>query len=212
MSAAKRKRHSASHPSGPARLISFLRGPGRPIVLIALLVALLAGGWCLVWPKVRGHALRSGEYVIGPQQVEITPPPKWIHSDVRSEVFHNTSLEGSLSILDDDLVERIGNAFSLHPWVARVQRVTKHYPARVKVELLYRRPVCMVRRPADCSRSTPGACCCPAPTSRPMKRPATRDWSASRWFPRGRWARVGAMPGWSAARRLPTCWAGSGSG
>ena len=39
-----------------------------------------------------------------------------------------------LSILDDDLTGRIAAAFALHPWVAKVVRVTKHHPAGVDVE------------------------------------------------------------------------------
>ena len=47
--------------------------------------------------------------------------------------------------MDEDLSERIANAFSLHAWVAKVRRVSKHYPAQVDVELEYRRPACMVQ-------------------------------------------------------------------
>ena len=48
--------------------------------------------------------------------------------------------------MDDDLAERIGNAFARHPWVERVQQVTKK-PGSVKVDLVYRKPVCMVEVP-----------------------------------------------------------------
>jgi 8-oxo-dGTP pyrophosphatase MutT (NUDIX family) len=81
--------------------------------------------------------------------LEITPLPEWIHTDIRFEVFRNASLDGPLSITDEKLVERIDNSFSLNPWVARVVRVSKHASARVKVELVYRRPVCMVEVPGD---------------------------------------------------------------
>jgi hypothetical protein len=93
--------------------------------------------------------LSSDEYVVGPEQVEITPLPEWIHTDIRSEVFRNASLDGPLSVMDDQLTQRIASAFSLSPWVAEVVRVTKHFPARVKVQLVYRRPVCMVAVPGD---------------------------------------------------------------
>ena len=46
--------------------------------------------------------------------------------------------------MDDDLVERVAKAFAGHPWVAKVLSVAKRYPASVKVELAYRKPVCMV--------------------------------------------------------------------
>ncbi len=147
-----RKKKRAPHPATPlGRLVGYLRGTvfardaGRPFAVTALLAAAIGGAWCVVWPQVRGHVLSRGQYVVGPQQVEITTPlPPWINAELRTEVFRNTSLEAPLSILDDDLTERIGNAFSLHPWVAEVPRVSKHHPARVEVELVYRRPVCMV--------------------------------------------------------------------
>lgn len=145
MSPAGGKRKSSSAPPWPARLISFLRGPGRPLVWMGLLGAVFAGAWCVVWLKVRGPVLSSSDYLVGPQQVRITPLPEWIHSDICAEVFQNTSLEEQLSLMDEELTERIANAFSLHPWVAKVRRVSKHHPARVEVELLYRRPVCMVQ-------------------------------------------------------------------
>jgi hypothetical protein len=50
--------------------------------------------------------------------------------------------------MDADLAERIASAFSLHPWVAEVRKVTKHFPAKVQVDLVYREPVCMVYGPA----------------------------------------------------------------
>ena len=49
-----------------------------------------------------------------------------------------------MSILDDELVQKIQTAFSLHPWVANVTHVTKRHPAHVDVELEYRKPVAMV--------------------------------------------------------------------
>lgn len=126
------------------KLISFLRGPARPFVLVGLLAAGLLGGWYAAWLQVRGPVLSSDQYVVGPQDVRITPLPEWIHRDIRFEVFRNASLDRPLSIMDEDLTERIANAFSLHAWVAKVVRVSKQHPAQVNVELIYRRPVCMV--------------------------------------------------------------------
>ena len=150
MSPARKKGKSPAGPNWPSRLVSLLRGPAGPFVYAVLLVALLFGAWYLAWMKVSGRVLSSGEYVVGPEQVEvITPLPEWIHTDIRSEAFRNASLEGPLSIMDDRLTERIGSAFSLNPWVAEVVQVKKSPPARVRVELVYRRPVCMVEAFGD---------------------------------------------------------------
>jgi len=131
----------------PRRLVSLVGRPGRPVLLGGLIVAVFLGAWYFVWREVRGHVLSSADYVATPQEVEITPLPSWIHVDIRTEVFRNASLDGPLSIMDDNLAERIATAFSLHPWVAKVERVAKQHPAKVKVQLEYRRPVLMVEVP-----------------------------------------------------------------
>jgi len=141
----KRKRPPASSAPPLRRLVRFLWGPGRTATLIVLLLAVLLGGWCLAWSRVRDYVLASDDYLVTPEQLEITPLPDWIHADVSAEVFRNASLDGPLSIMDDDLTRRIAEAFASHPWVAKVHRVTKRHPACVQVELDYRRPVCMVQ-------------------------------------------------------------------
>ncbi|HUT09414.1 MAG TPA: hypothetical protein VMY42_02870 [Thermoguttaceae bacterium] len=145
MAAPKRKRFPSSSEPGLRKLIRFLWGPGRTATLMVLLIAVLLGGWCAAWSRVRDYVLSSDDYTVTPEQLEITPLPKWIHSDIPAEVFRNASLDGPLSIMDDDLTKRIAEAFASHPWVAKVHRVTKRHPACVQVELDYRRPVCMVQ-------------------------------------------------------------------
>jgi hypothetical protein len=144
MGGAKNRGRSAARPPWLGKAIAVLRSPAGPLIWAALLVALLCGAWYLVWLRVGQRVLSSDQYLVGPEQVEITPLPEWIHTDLRSEVFRNASLDGPLSVMDDQLTQRVANAFSLSPWVAQVVRVTKHYPARVRVQLVYRRPVCMV--------------------------------------------------------------------
>ncbi len=147
MSAAKKRKTRTVAPSWSQRLWSWLFGPGRLALIVALLVAVLVGGACLAWVKLRDRILGSPEYRLDPQQVEITPLPDWIHSDLRGEVFRDPTLDGPLSIMDDDLAERIARAFARHPWVAKAVPVRKYHPASVQVELKYRRPVCMVEVP-----------------------------------------------------------------
>ena len=61
--------------------------------------------------------------------------------------MRDASLDAPLSILDEQLAERLAKAFSFHPWVAEVREVRKSIPARVTIDLVYRRPVCMVELP-----------------------------------------------------------------
>ncbi len=116
-------------------------------LIVAVVFAAIVGGSFFTWMKLKDRILGSPEYRLDPQEVEITPVPDWIHSDLRADVFRDPTLDGPLSIMDDDLAERIARAFARHPWVAKVVRVQPLHPASVQVELEYRRPVCMVEVP-----------------------------------------------------------------
>ena len=145
MTPAKKKRNSSSAVSTRLRGLSvWLWGAGRPVLILLVVVGLLGGGSYVAWQKVKSRVLGLPEYRVGPEQVEITRQPDWIHTDIRQDVFRDPTLDGPLSLMEDDLTKRIAKAFSRHPWVARVGQVTKHHPALVKVPLVYRKPVCMV--------------------------------------------------------------------
>ena len=124
--------------------VPWLLGRGRPLLMLLVLAGLFVGGAIETWRWIGPRILGSPEYRVTAERVEITPPPEWIHSDIRAEVFRDPTLDGPLSVMDDDLAERIYRAFARHPWVAKVIRVNKQ---NLKVELVYRRPVCMVEVP-----------------------------------------------------------------
>jgi hypothetical protein len=129
------------------RLTAFLWGPGRMWTLAVLMVVALAGACYGVWRTLGDEILASDQYQVTADRIEITPLPRWIQSDVRGEVFRSINLNGPLSIMNPDATKRVANAFSSHPWVAGVVSVSKYHPARLQVELQYRRPVCMVEVP-----------------------------------------------------------------
>jgi len=123
-------------------------------VLVVVFAGIFLAGWGAAWIIVRDRVSQQEEYYLRAEQVDLTPLPPWIRSDVKSEVLRDASLDRPLSVLDDDLARRIYEAFPLHPWIARVERVSKRYPARVVVDVVYRRPICMVEvsggvHPAD---------------------------------------------------------------
>ena len=145
MRAAKKQKASSSVPTWLRRFFSWLLGAGRPVLMLAILLGALGGGSYFAWQKLKTRILNSPEYLVDPSKVEITPPPAWIHTDIRAEAFRDPRLDGRLSIMDDDLVNQIKKVFEDQPWVARVTHVDKRYPVRVDLE--YRRPVCMVEVP-----------------------------------------------------------------
>lgn len=96
------------------------------------------------WQQVSGKVLASSDYRVDLEDIAISTPPPWIHSDIRADAFHNLSVEGPLLIMDENITQRIKDVFALHDWVEQVKRVSKHFPARVEVELQYRQPACIV--------------------------------------------------------------------
>jgi hypothetical protein len=112
--------------------------------LLIVIAGLFGGAWYAAWRQWGSRTLSSDDYLLTDKKTQITPLPDWIHTDICAQVFRDASLDPPPSIIDDDLVQRVRGAFSLHPWVAKVERVQKFHPARVKVDLVYRRPVCMV--------------------------------------------------------------------
>jgi hypothetical protein len=143
MNAAKRKRQ----PSPMARLASSLSplsgGTGGRVLIGAFLAAALLGGTYFGWRLWGGQISEQPEYQVQAEHIEITPLPPWIRSDVKAEALRDGSLS-ELSILDRQLTVKIARAFSMHTWVKEVRRVSKHHPAHVDVELVYRQPVAMV--------------------------------------------------------------------
>jgi hypothetical protein len=108
-------------------------------VLIASIVAFV-----VAWQKWGPQSLEGDDYLVTADKIVVTPQPDWIHSNVKADCAQ--SLAGlRLALLEPDLVEKVASAFAMHPWVAKVVRVEKRYPAQVHVALEYRRPVLAVK-------------------------------------------------------------------
>lgn len=85
------------------------------------------------------------EYRVGPEQITLSSPPRWIPPDLTKQVFERAGLSESESLQDPTLSERVAAAFHTHPWIQKVVSVRKSFPARVHVEVIFREPVAMVR-------------------------------------------------------------------
>jgi hypothetical protein len=127
-----------------------LRQLGLPVLAAAVLVAALLGaGWL-----ARAGLRQDERYIIAFADIDCPPPPGQDRGDFLGEVQYLAGLPDRLSLLDDDLAERLHQAFGRHPWTASVTRVEVVLPRQVRVELVYRTPVLAVPLP---SRSTAGA-------------------------------------------------------
>lgn len=147
--AAKSEKSKEDSPKSPARWQVQMAGAlaqYRLPLMIGTIVLFIAAAIGL-WRKFGGEILsqQSSKYLVTLASLEVTPQPDWIPTDIRGEVFQDAGWEQkSPSILEPDLTVRVAQAFEQHTWVAKVTRVTKHHPARVVVDLQYRRPVAMV--------------------------------------------------------------------
>jgi hypothetical protein len=153
---APKKGNSLPRPRMPLPVVALYRwmsGPGRTASILLTILAVFFGVWHFVWQAVRPSVVAANPYWLARENIETTPLPPWIHCAsaygdgmcVRDEVFRELSVDRQLSILDGGLVDRVRKAFSLHPWVSKVVSVQVFHPARVCVELVYRRPVLMVQ-------------------------------------------------------------------
>jgi len=133
-------------PIGPLLWIRTSTWGRRVLVIMCLLVAGVAAA-VAVWRRVRAHVAAQPEYLVSVDDVEITPVPPWIHTDIKAEVIHEAGLNKNLSILDEHVPELLSEAFGLDPWVERVSGVHTSYPAHIRIDLVYRQPVAMVEVP-----------------------------------------------------------------
>lgn len=147
----KRAQPAATDRTGPTGGIIHRVFRPRWLLLTAVVVSSLVVGPRLVrfLPDLSGR----DEYRLQTENIQITRPPRWVPGDLVEQVAERAGFgaetsplgsAGNPSLLDEGLAKRIAQAFRLHPWVAEVQRVQIQFPARVDVELKYRRPVAMV--------------------------------------------------------------------
>ncbi len=127
--------------------LSPLAASGRGVVGVVVVLLLFIIASYVAWEKFGGPIGRRSQYQLTVDSFEITPPPPWIHSDIRAQVMRDGSLS-QLDILDPDLTKRVVQAFELNAWVAEAICAKKRpgdAGPRVIIDLRYREPVIMVR-------------------------------------------------------------------
>ena len=118
----------------------------RPMMLLrAAIVVGIAALWPYLaqsWPILGGRT----EYQLSFTEIEVIPDPERpVPEDFLKQVERESGLPETISVLDDRLTQNLAGAFGHHPWVSKVVRVQKSFPAKVIVELEYRRPVAVVQ-------------------------------------------------------------------
>lgn len=154
MATFQRKRQAAkSAPAGAAKSVPTKpRTTMRTRMRVALALTVVVGlGWALraIWQQVEPVIIHREPYLLTAERITMTPQPEWIASDIRAEVIRNAGLDERLSILDDGFMTVVEDAFALHPWIASVDKITKQYPAGVRVELSFRKPVAVAEMASE---------------------------------------------------------------
>ncbi len=143
MGRSKKKKPSArQRRSARSRAVSWLFRPRRLVLLAGLAVA------AVLWPQMRRQLpdLKSQpQYQITLDRITVTPAPRWIPDNLTEDVLRRVGIRLPLSLHDPALSERIAAAFVTHPWIRTVHRVSRSWPAGIRVDVTYRRPVAMVR-------------------------------------------------------------------
>lgn len=136
-----RKKSTKKRPVGQRMMQWFFRPV--PLCATAVVATIL-----VCWPSFeeRLPTLKTRpEYTVGVDQISVTPAPRWVPDDLVERVFDRAKFSEPLSLQDPRLSEKIALAFHTYPWIERLTKVTKSYPARVNVEVVYREPVAMVK-------------------------------------------------------------------
>ncbi len=143
MATITKKRKKGPPLRGWARAKHGLWSRGRAVVAL-FVVALLGWGMQAVWQRAAPSIIHRDRYLLTAEGIGISTLPSWIAADVRMEVVRNSGLDRRLSVLDEEFVSVVEDAFALHPWVESVDKITKSYPPAVFVDLTFRRPVAVV--------------------------------------------------------------------
>ncbi len=133
----------------PAARSSRQRIRFAPRTLVVAVVLLAAGVLARkVWDGLHDELIKSPRYQITTDVIQVTPAeyPPWIRADVKAQVLRDSGITQSLTLLDQPGViqHRLVDAFELHPWVQKVQRVALASPNSIEVDLVYREPVAVV--------------------------------------------------------------------
>jgi hypothetical protein len=115
-------------------------------LFVRVLLPLLGAAAVLVGVAALGRWAREAlrqEYTLPFAAIQCKPPPGPEQANLLAEVQYLAAMSDQVRLLDEDLAERLCEAFARHPWVETVEEV-KVGPRRITVQLRYRRPVLAV--------------------------------------------------------------------
>ena len=129
----------------PSKLTRFRQLLFRPRIMFLAAMGLVLFNVAPVLKSFLPDLNKEPEYRLRSSQIEVTQPPHWVPHDLIEQVLEHADLPHELSLLDNHLAQEVAEAFQLHPWVEEVVSVRKSFPAKLTVQLTYRKPVAMVQ-------------------------------------------------------------------
>jgi hypothetical protein len=124
---------------------------GRPFRRLIVSAALALGGAAvvlggLIWAGrvMRGTLQSAGRYQFLFKQIDCPTPPGADREQFLSEVRYYGEFPETVSMLDENLGQRLSEAFARHVWVERVDGVEITPNRRIQVKLTFREPVLAV--------------------------------------------------------------------
>jgi hypothetical protein len=143
---------SASPSIGKAIAATLAKVPRVALISVVGPLMLLVLSYVL-WITYGAKHLDRTQYGLREENLLLTPPPAWIRSDVRKEVFTGSRLD-RLNTLDNQMGSVVFDAFRKHPWIRKVFNVGKLSGRDIKVLVEYREPLAMIYEQA-LGQSTP---------------------------------------------------------
>jgi len=118
--------------------------PGWLVLAAGVLSLVVLGPRIWKWlPDLR----QRPEYQLRTADIVVADLPRWVPRKLVAEVVERGQLGTQRSLLEPNLLPEIARAFEQHPWVEKVIRISKGVPARITVEVQFRKPVAMVELP-----------------------------------------------------------------
>lgn len=113
-------------------------GSGLAFAVVPLLVIGYLG-----WYYYGAKQLDRTLYSLKLENIEITPQPRWIRSDLKAEIYRQNRLS-QLSLLEPAATATIAHAFEANLCIRSANHVRKLSSGKVQIDVTYRQPVAMV--------------------------------------------------------------------
>ena len=130
--------------SSPSSSQGFMPTPPRTLALGSLVFLGIIIGFGFAWKHWQQVVINDARFDLANVVIQVSPQPEWVCANVVDDILTGGSLS-DINLLDASVSAKIARSFELHPWVTEVLRVRKFANGELHVEILYRKPVAMVR-------------------------------------------------------------------